>query len=745
MKHRYRDTLPRLFAALALPALLPAAGFATNGSAATTSERPRTCLVLSGGGARGIAHVGVLQALQELRIPVDCIVGTSMGAIVGGAYAAGRTPDELAEIVRATQWDRVLSDEGTRASRSVRNKSLERRRLIGAEIGVGKGGAVFPLGALVGTQLDLFLQSVVGAPIAYESFNELAIPFRAIATNIENGRMVVLDKGNLAPALRASMAVPGAFVPSEVDGALLADGGLVRNLGVDVARELGAQRVIAVNLGTPLLDRDALSSVLGVTEQMIYILTEQNVERSLAELRPDDVLIRPELKGFSAADFSGSVKSIEIGSEAVHAAAEQLESFRVSEQAYSDWFARRFKGGPDVRYAAVELDTSGLSYSNPSSAQAVFLGGAASVHGDGELEQGIDRLLATDDFQQVSLRTETRDAGSVLVVEPREKRWGPNYLRLGLNFSTDVTGDSSFTLLADHRATWLNASGLELRSDLALGARSAIGVELFQPLNAMRNVFLSGRLSWNSTVESLYLSDQEPAVARFRITENAARIELGRYVGNYGELRAGYSYSGTSSSRDLGVPGIDLPSERIGRVTVRGLIDRLDAWDFPRSGWFAAAEYSYADDALGGDSDYHVGEIDLQRAFGRDRHSLTVGLRVGDAFGTSPPLSQTFSLGGFQTLSGFADGQLLGRELVFGRAVYGYQLGVAGSVLRLLYAGGSLEAGRVGGRINGPPRDDVVIASSLYLAADTGLGPAYLGVGVAEGGHYALYLFLGRP
>jgi len=250
-------------AALSLLALAPVA--LGGGIAELAPARPKTCLVLSGGGARGAAHIGVIRVLEEMSIPIDCVVGTSMGAIVGASWVSGRSPAEMERAMRTADWDVVLGDEPDRPQRSWLSKDLERERVVGAEIGMGRKGALLPGGAVIGQQLERFLQELLGPPVNRRSFDELSIPFRAIATDIETGQMKILEAGILNAAVRASMSVPGAFAPQEIDGRLYVDGGLVRNLGVDVARGLGAELVIAVNLGSTLAGRDEVNSLVGVT------------------------------------------------------------------------------------------------------------------------------------------------------------------------------------------------------------------------------------------------------------------------------------------------------------------------------------------------------------------------------------------------------------------------------------------------------------------------------------------------
>lgn len=439
-------TAPAKGASNAPPATMP-------GALVSDPATPRTCLVLSGGGARGAAHIGVLKVLEDLRVPIDCVVGTSMGAIVGAAWASGISVAEMEEAVRKADWDVVLADQPERARRSFRSKELERLRVAGAELGMRGAQAVLPAGAVIGQQFERFLQSLMGTSPANASFDALGVPFRAIATDIETGRMVVIDGGSLNAAVRASMSVPGLFAPQAVDGRLLVDGGLVRNLGVDVARGLGARRIIAVNLGTPLSSRDELGSLVGVAGQMINILTEQNVVASLAQLTSEDILITPELGAMSAADFAHAWTTIELGEQAARAMSGQLAALSVSSQRYSQLQAQRVASNGEFKPGQIRVDTRDLQHVNPLSVEAIF---NEALHGRSSREAvnaAVDALYAMDDFRQVSVRRERIDGRDDIIIEPREKDWGPDYLRFGLTLSTDLAGESAFTIGTEYRRT----------------------------------------------------------------------------------------------------------------------------------------------------------------------------------------------------------------------------------------------------------------------------------------------------
>ena len=717
--------------------------------AATTTAaaaRPRTCLVLSGGGARGAAHIGVLKVLERERVPIDCVVGTSMGAIIGGAWASGVPADQIEIALRAVRWNRVLSDDPDRPQRSVRAKDLERRRFGAAEIGYRDGEAVLPRGAVIGQQFEFFLAQLYGVASKRDSFDELPIPFRALATDIESGRLVVLDHGSINEAVRASMSVPGVFSPKEIDGRLLVDGGLVRNLGIDVARSLGAERVIAVNLGTPLAGRATLDSLLGVTGQMIAILTEQNVERSLAELGPADLLVSPELGDFSAADFVGAPDVIPLGEAAARAVESRLAAFAAPEPEWLAWRdALRLRQTNPPVFESITVDTTRLQRVDPASAQAVFEASFRSGPAETALERAIDALYATDDFQQISVRSALASDGlDTLVIEPREKSWGPNYVRLGLTLATDLEGESAFTVLGDHRATWLNRRGLELRSTASLGQLNSLRSELFQPLDLARRWSVSAAAGWQQRIDEAFVDDT--AVARFRQSALRGSLDVGRQFGTIGELRVGVERERLSSRIVTGSAGdLETGSRSTTSLFSRLTVDTLDSWDFPRRGWFLRSDFELADPALGGDIDYRRLSLEWQGARGGTDFSLSAVLRYEDSLGTQLPLTEAFALGGFENLSGLRERQILANQVLFGRVVYSHQIGRGGALLRGVYVGGSIEYARVRERLNALDPTFEGLGGSLFLSLDSRLGPFYLGAGFAEEGEATLYLFLGRP
>lgn len=708
-------------------------------------RRPRIGLVLSGGGALGIAHIGVLQVLRELRVPVDYVVGTSMGSIVGASFASGMSPEEQARLIAAIDWDAVRRDEPPRANQSILRKQLDATGLWGVELGVRDGIPFLPRGAIAGQELLRVLRGFVREPPDGD-FDRLAIPYRAVATDIETGRMVVLSRGDLARSMRASMSVPGVVAPEEIDGRILLDGGLVRNLPVDVARQMGADVIIAVNLGTKLLRREELQSVVGVSLQMINILTEQNVRRSLSELTDRDILIEPDLTGLSAVDFDKAEEIVPRGATAARAVAARLQQYSLSQEDYeSARLAQVERLLPRRPVSRMKVDTGRLSYVNPAAVDAVLRSETGALPDDQTLGARIGRLYGRGDLARIDYRFVDRDGERTLEVETAEKPRGPSYLRFGLKLFSDFKGDGRFSLLAFHNKTWINRLGAEWRTLAQLGHNPGISSEFHQPLDLRGWLFVAPRIQASQRTWDIFVDDQR--VAQYVVRQAGAGLDVGANFEQWGELRAGVyraSASAEPSTAFLGFRPVDFT---IANFNVRALYDRLDNINFPTDGAFAAGSVVKSSEFLGASKGYTTGQFEASQAFGLRAHSAVLTVRGGRVLSGELPIYDFYSLGGFLNLSGYQFGQLTGDGFTMGRLAYYYRLKRIPALVDGLFVGASIEGGSVYQHAGTPAvaTSGFITAGAVYIAADTALGPLYLAYGRAEGGHSALYLFLGRP
>jgi NTE family protein len=743
-------TSPAAAAALAALGLASALAAASPASAQTASapipeaKRPRICLVLSGGGARGAAHVGVLKVLDELRVPIDCIAGTSMGSIVGGAFASGVTVAEMQETLGAMSTERLFKEKPPRQERSIRRKADDFTILLTPDIGFRDGEFLLPKGIVSGVQLETVLRTLAKAQ-GYLEFDQLPIPFRAVATDLVTGTPVVFSSGELANVMRASMSVPALIDPVEIGGKLLVDGGLTDNLPVDVARAMGADVVIAVNLGTPLMKREELGSILGVTGQMINILTEQNVQRSLASLKPTDILILPELGSFSAGDFDHLLQTIPIGEAAARKVADRLSQLSLPPAEYAALRARQLVvARPDLR-PVDEIRFRGLTRVNPAVVEAEMETRPGQPIDQHTIDRDMQRLYGTDDFEHVNYRIIEETGKRVLSVDALEKSWGPNYLRFGLGLTSDFQGDAYYNLLMSYRKTWLNSLGAEWRTDLQVGRTSRAFTEFYQPLDTRQYFFVAPYAEAERRQLAIFNNDQRLAI--FNLNYGRLGIDVGSQFTRYGELRVGLLWGDIRASVDTGPTFLEPDPNKASQGAIRGRLffDQLDNVNFPRSGYGGTLDVFNSKTALGASTNYTKWSLDGQAAHSFGDHTFNLGLRLGGKVGSDPlPVYDQFNWGGFLQQSGYRTGALLGQSIEFARLVYLNRL-ARFTLIPGVYAGLSLEAGRVGTPFIPGNQTGTLYSAAAFFGLDSPIGPVYLGYGYTHNGFGSFYFYLGRP
>ncbi len=733
-------------ALLIIGTLLQQADAQTPAPAADTAaqQRPRIGLVLSGGGARGAAHIGVLKVLEELRVPVDIIVGTSMGAIVGGTYSSGSSVAEMQEAIRGINTNVLFQDSLARQEQSMRRKQTEQQLpLFAAEIGVRDGSISLPKGAVVGIGLESVLRRLVKLKGARD-FDQLPIRFRAIATDVYNGDMVVFRDGELSNAMRASMSVPGVVAPAEVNGRMLVDGGLVRNLPVDIAREMGADIIIAVNLGTPLLKPEQITSVLGISAQMIGILTEQNVKASIAQLKPDDILILPEMGDFFAGDFDNLPKTVPIGEAAARKVAGRLAKYSLSPAQYAAVRSTQLVDATVSTRVVDEIRFPGLNRVNPEVLAHLVDTKVGEPIDQKKLDADLRRIYGRGDFEHANYEVLNEGGKRILEINATEKSWGPDYLRFGLSLSTDFSADSVFNLYASHRKTWVNSLGAEWRNDLVLGRTLRLATEFYQPLDAGQRFFIVPRLEIGQRYFDVFGDDVR--TARLAVRTTKAAFDIGGQWTKFIELRAGLERGFTDFRLDTGP--IDLAPGRdrfqVGAATGRLYFDQLDSPTFARTGLAGTVDVFAARKRLGASDQYTRWAAEASSATSFGRHALQFALRGGGKLGDAAlPAYDLFQWGGFLRQSGYRTDQLLGTDFSFVRAVYTWKL-LEQKFLEGAYIGVSAEFSRFNHYLD-IEREKRLKSGSLFLAFDSPLGPMFVAYGRAADGNQAGYFFLGKP
>lgn len=708
------------------------------------AKRPKICLVLSGGGARGAAHVGVLKVLEEYRVPIDCIAGTSMGSLVGAAYATGTSVAEMETINQSISVELLFKENPPRQDLGWRRKQDDYRDFIGPEIGVGKGSLTLSKGLVSGVQLETVLRQLTKAK-GYYRFDDLPIPFRGVATDLVTGKAVVFKDGELANVMRASMSVPGAVAPAEFGGMMLVDGMLTSNLPVDAARAMGADIVIAVNVGTPLLKREELNGIMGITGQMLSILTEQNVQASLASLKPTDILISPELGDYTTGDFDNLPKISPLGEAAARKVAERLSQLSLPPAQYAALRQRQqARVETDLR-PVDEVRIAGLNSVNPATVRAAMDTAAGQPIDQKMLDADMRRIFGTGDFEHVNYSFLEEQNRRILAVDAVEKTWGLDTIRLGLGLTTDFAGDALFNLLVSYRKKWINSLGAEWRTDAQIGPTAGVITELYQPFEADGPFFVAPHAALERRGVPVFTGEDQ--IGSYDLTYALAGFDLGAQLLQYGEIRLGVVAGTMKPDLSIGAAYLSPKTNSIGQgaYTFKLALDQLDSLHFPREGWRAGARVYDSNKALGADAVYTKWDADVNGVYSLGDHTLNAGLKAGGKIGSHDlPGYDQFQWGGFLQQSGYAPGQLLGGDLLFGRVVY-YHRVRRGTLLEGMYAGVSLEVGRVDDPLVAGNPSGTLKSGSLFLAADSPLGPAYLGYGRSTDGNANFYFFIGRP
>ena len=717
------------------------AGFATGAQneqgLSTEGPRPRIALVLSGGGARGIAHVGVLKVLESLRVPVDCIAGTSMGGLVGAIYASGMPLQEMEREVRAVNWSDLFNDRPDRRDLPSRRRHDEDGAFARPEFGLRDQSIIGSGGMLHGQNMSALFDRMASRGREVRDFAKLPIPFQAMATDIGTGQSVVLDHGDLATAMRATMSVPGLMTAEQVEGKYLVDGGLVNNLPVAEARNTCGDIVIAVNLGTPLLKAPDIQSAITVGVQIVAILTETNVQASLARLKKNDVLIEPKLGDLDFGDFDQVDQLISIGIAAAQAAEPGLRKLALTEAQYDEWQSRRERPLPPPRqFSQMRIVTTGKI--NP---EALHDAPAELPRNETEARHLVTHLYNSGDFERVRLLAN----GDQAIIDAIEKSWGPDYLRFGLSVSAQTGETTFFNAVVNHRKTWINALGAEWSNTLQLGQHLIFQSQLHQPFAVRSPFFIAPRIVVDSEELPIYTGDTQ--IGRLHRIRETAGADLGLDVWGLGDLRLGILW-GRETFKDNVGGLIDEPiTERTRAWSARGEIDQLDSPHFPRHGYRLRTDYINASDRP--DLPYKRTRLSATFAETWRGNTLSTQLLHAKVIGVAP-VADRIVLGGFHQLSGYPVGRFRADDVNYVRL--GYQriirppLGLEiGGIVSQFYAGGSIESARLKQSLDPLTEDGNYHAVSLFIGADSFMGPVFFGLGKSERNPVTVWLSIGVP
>jgi NTE family protein len=700
-------------------------------SLAANAERPKVGLALSGGGARGLAHIGVLKVLEEVGLPVDFIAGTSMGSIVGGLYAAGYTPDQIAKLVRQVDWQEAFSSTPNR--RLLRyDKKVDQQYLF--EVGLDAKGVELPGGLLSGYKLSALLNGIC-LPVAYiRDFDRLPVPYRAVATDILNGDTVILAKGSLAEAMRISMAVPGVFPPYQYQGRLLVDGGLVQNLPVQTVKDMGAQVVIAVDVSTPLRTRDKLKNFIQVLDQTVAI---QMIKSTQQQARLADLVIRPDLQKFASGDFdkSGEIKAA--GLSAGQAMVSELKKLAAAKGISLKPYKR-----PGLK-PIEKLVVAGISLEGPDSYRSELKRMAPFKPGQvittAQLDETLQKLYGLGTVEYVSYEVlPEKDGRSQVKFKLEPKRLGEvsgrMRLRLGINSERTNPLELSFRFRRPHLFIGDSYSELQLLTGRSYGGSLATVLNN-RPFSGF---FLKPELFFFSRLHDLY--QNKDIKAEYSVDSLGFSVTSGLYLGTVGELSLSYVYMDETVDPRIVTINVNEITNRLAGVRASLLLDTLDRAAFPRKGITSDLRFTRMLTSLGSDLDFSRLSWDGSWVIPlSDRHLLRPNWSLASSFNTNPPFSQSIFLGGFEGMWGYAFEELFGQELARFQLMYRYR------VMSWLYF-------RLAGNVGGvwPTLNDfrdywdrLYWGGGAGLGLDTPLGPLELALGWGEADRFNVYLTFG--
>ena len=687
-----------------------------------------------------MAHIGVIRALEELHIPIDYVAGTSMGSIIGGLYACGFSPDEMEKVVKAIKWGTLFEDAPERAQQSFRQKEDDFDHLIPLEFGVSlKDGLKLPPGLIAGSKLGFVLQSVTLPCSTVANFDDYRIPFRAVATDIQTGQPYVMSKGNLATVMRASMAIPAIFTPADIDGHVLIDGGESENLPVQTVRAMGADIVIAVNVGSSGAEIAAKPNNVGaMIGRLIDLPLQQNTMES-AKLAT--LLITPNLEGYTSADFLKGTEMIPLGYKAAEAQRAKLEAWSEPESAYGIW--KRDHEAPLAPLPFIdEVIVEPVPDVDPRRIDYLVETKPGRVLDTKILGNDLKRIYAMGIFEIVSYSVTQEDKKNVLRIKPTPKSWGPTFLKLGLALGTDFQYTTEFGVVGLVDATELNRLGGQWKTTFTLGSPLDLKSRFYQPLSYEGRLFASPYGGWRQQNVQVFVD--QIAVGTYQVSRGAVGFDLGYDFGTWGELRVGYVRAFGKGTRKVGSPIFPNLTWDEGALATNFTVDQLDNVNLPHAGYLVRAQYVANRESLGGTESY-------DRLDARGIAVQTIGrwtglakVEGGSGLGGNIPFYDQFFLGGLFELSGRPTGQLTGNTYAVGAFLLYYRLNkTGGAVLKNMSVGVSIETGRTWQFQEPITFEGFKLAGSIYVVADTILGPLFVGYG-HSGSNNSAYLTLNR-
>ncbi len=735
MKATNRTALVSIVFFLSWCMILPPFSNAQDATPAATPQapahRPRIGLALSGGGALGLAEIGVIQWMEQNHIPVDRIAGTSMGSIIGAMYASGMSPAEIAKFAEDLDWDAAFLPEPTYSQLSYRRKQDRRDFLIDAPLGL-KHGLSGPNGFNSGQGVGLLLDRIAFAESGIASFDDLPIPFRCVATDMLSGEGVVLHDGSLSQAVRASAAIPGVFTPVELDGRVLADGGMVQNIPVETVLNMDADAVIAVELRLPPGDRAELETLTGVLSRAVDVMITQNEHRSLLLAKAK---VSVDMTGFRVSDYSRAKELIQLGYKAAASQSGVLSPYAIQDaaewQQYLEARAARKRKPPEKVEAVVVTGSDSDSNARLQHKLSKALRGPLDLT---KVDTQLTSLAGVGQFDRLGYEGFTQNGVPALRVTTHEKSYGPPFVDLAVN--VDGSGVAAFDFSAGARVTFMDVAhrGGEWRNDLLFGSSNLAASEFYQPLGESP-FFVAPYIFASKFARNSFTGLTRVAV--FGDERAGGGFDIGYNSGRRSEFRVGYELFEGKLSPLIGAAGLPIVNGSTGEFRARFVWDGQDSPAVPSRGSRIVATLSRVLQSPG--QAHPIGQLDLQTTIFvpvGTKTSIFFDVSGGTTFRGSAGPFQVFALGGPFRLGAYLPQEFLGNHyayssLGFRREFYRLPQLMGGRV----YWGGWYEAGTAFGTAALDPGPIAVRGTfNLGIIADTIVGPVGLAGSVSPTG-----------
>jgi len=713
-------------------------------AAGKESTRPKVAVVLGGGGAHGVGHLGVLQELERQRVPIDLVVGNEFGGLVGGLYASGMSVEEISEFLFETDWQNVFNPDTRREDLSFRRKQDDQDFLIKYRVGVKDGQAQLPLSLVPNEKLAQLLQSMTADTKGIASFDALPVPFRTVGMDLLTGEEVVLDSGALDRAILTALSAPGTFPPVQIDDKSLITGSLVNNLPVDVAREWGADVIIVVDIGAYIASGDELNSIFAIVDQVDRLLQRRNSQASIGRMSDADILIRPELAPRKLTEVEGLRDYINSGATATANMADRFDGIRIGEQQFAALSEQRV-----ARRSQTPIISSIELTNDTRVDDAVILAQVTQALDEPldkeALDQDLRNIFGIGAFSAVEFNLRDKGDASVLEINTIESQAGNRFWRFGISLQDDLEGNSAYTGSASMTWANLNSLGGEWRNVLRIGERQQLSTEFYQPIVKSGRYFVSAGAGYVERNVNSFVNGE--IAGQIRVREYTGALNVGRIFGNSGQVTAGILRGSGSTKTNIGsgIPSVDFD---IGGFTASAAYDTYDNIYFPKQGSQAVVGWIGQRESAGADFDVDIvtGSVGAARTWGD--HTFIGDISIQSQLNEVGGAQNLLTTGGLFRLSGYQRDELSGRHTAVGVALYYRRLRsnpLRGFLNATLYAGASLELGNAWQDSSEVAFNNTITAGSLFLGADTFIGPVYLAGGLAEGGKSALYLYVGRP